>query len=103
MTFTTFVGGDHYHIIFPPSSSVNLDFESEWKIHLSSNISENFDPFSLAYDWAGGHIVLTETDAFQVKLVTADGLRHGSLLDLIRERPLVVDKPGEVVFDSEMR
>ena len=64
--------------------------------------NNSVDPFSLAYDWRGGHVVITEFDRFQLQLVTEDGQGRGNLLDLARGATRL-EQPRDVVFDSEAR
>ena len=60
-------------------------------------------PFSFAFDWRGGQLVLTEENGFQLSLVVPEGNRHGLLLNLTVNRLSPLKKPGEVVFDSYTR
>ena len=55
----------------------------------------------MAYDWRGGHIAITETNGFQIQLVTYNEQGRGSLLDLAMD--MILEKPQELVFDAEAR
>ncbi len=70
----------------------------EWDIPLS--METELHPFSLAYDWKGGHAILTETDGFELILSTPDG-HFGTLLNFDIQHPSNLLRPYEVVFDSD--
>ena len=78
--------------------SVAINGSRQWEYSIPSGI----ETFSMAYDWFGGQVFVTETSGFQVELLTLNGEDVGSLLELA-ENPLFLEKPGEVVFDDESR
>ena len=84
--------------------SVALDGQSRWSISLSNN-KTNLLPFSLAYDWRGGQIFLTDEDSFEIKLVTIDGRGRGSMVDSSKNNApgYMLSKPGELAVDSSRR
>ena len=76
-----------------------MDGSQFWNIKKIANVSA----FSMAYDWMGGQIFLTEEQGFQIELVTVNGEGLGSLLlhDVQQTRTLL--RPGDVVFDVDTR
>ena len=78
--------------------SVAINGSRQWQYSIPSGI----ETFSMAYDWFGGQVFVTETSGFQIELLTLNGVRRGSLLQLA-DNPLFMQKPGEVVFDDENR
>ena len=62
-------------------------------------------PFSLAYDWMGGHIFLTDANSFEIKVVTVNGEGRGSMLEAKVDdtRGSILHKPGELAVDSRSR
>lgn len=75
--------------------SVAIDGSEEWDF----SIPHGLDPFSMAYDWFGGQMFVTETSGFQIELLTLNGGSVGSLLKL-SDNPLHINKPREVVLDD---
>ena len=78
--------------------SVAVDGSNKWIFSAPSGL----ETFSMAYDWFGGQLFVTENNGFQIDLVTLNGDNVGSLLKF-PENPLMLDKPGEVVFDDASR
>ena len=78
--------------------SVAVDGSAQWGYSIPSGI----DTFSMAYDWFGAHMFVTETTGFQIELLTLNGENVGSLLKL-ENNPLSLQKPGELVFDDVNR
>ena len=78
--------------------SVATDGSVRWEYSIIPNI----ETFSMAYDWFGGQVFVTETSGFQIELLTLNGGSVGSLLKLA-DNPLFLQKPGEIVFDDESR
>ena len=78
--------------------SVAVNGSVQWEYSIPSGINT----FSMAYDWFGAHIFVTETTGFQIELLTLNGENVGSLLKL-GNNPLSVQKPGELVFDDVNR
>ena len=75
--------------------SVAVDGSQRWEFSVPSGL----DTFSLAYDWFGGQVFITETNGFQIELLTLNGENIGSLLKL-ENNPLSLKKPGELVLDD---
>ncbi len=76
---------------------MKLDSSAEWTIPISE---EPLQLFSLAYDWRGGHVFLTEEDSFELKMAVTNGDGKGTMLDITGVR---VSKPGQVFVDSSHR
>lgn len=75
--------------------SVAIDGSERWEF----SVAPGLDTFSMAYDWFGGQVFITESNGFQIELLTLNGDNVGSLLKF-SDNPLSVDKPGEVVLDD---
>ena len=78
--------------------SVAVNGSAQWEYSIPSGI----ETFSMAYDWFGGQMFVTENAGFQIELLTLNGESVGSLLRL-DDNPLFAQKPGEVVFDDDNR
>ena len=56
---------------------------------------------------SGGHVFITEKQGFQIELLTVNGGGRGSLLDIRdamrRTGSLVLDRPGDLAFDSDAK
>ena len=78
--------------------SVAVDGSNKWVFSAPPGL----ETFSMAYDWFGGQLFVTENKGFQIDLVTLNGGNIGSLLKF-PENPLMLDKPGEVIFDDASR
>ena len=79
------------------SHSVKLDNSAEWNIPLSS---DPLQPFSMAYDWLGGHFFITERRGFELKMAVVNGPGRGTIVNLVNNR---LPKPGQVFMDSRNR
>ena len=75
--------------------SVAINGSKSWEFSVPAGL----DTFSMAYDWFGGQVFVTESNGFQIELLTVNGDSVGSLLKL-SNNPLSLDKPGEVVLDD---
>ena len=78
--------------------SVAIDGSNKWLFSAPPGL----ETFSMAFDWFGGQLFVTEDDGFQIELLTLNGDNIGSLLKFA-ENPLYLDKPREVVFDNTSR
>ena len=78
--------------------SVAINGSAQWEYSVPSGI----ETFSMAYDWFGGQVFVTETSGFQIELLTLNGESLGSLLKLA-DNPHHLQKPREVVIDDENR
>ena len=78
--------------------SVAVNGSEGWEFSIPSGL----DTFSMAYDWFGGQVFVTETSGFQIELLTLNEENVGSLLRF-GNNPIYLDKPGELAFDDENR
>ena len=78
--------------------SVTISGSERWEFPVPAGLNT----ISMAYDWFGGQLFVTESSGFQIELLTLNGESVGSLLKFT-DNPLSLNKPGEVVFDDVNR
>ena len=80
--------------------SVSLDSTFDYSYPLVNDSA----PYSLAYDWRGGHVFTTTSPGFQIELTTINGEGVGSVLEFQgTEKRYVLNILGELLFDTDRR
>ncbi len=77
---------------------MSLDSSSDYSYSLVNDSA----PYSMAYDWRGGHVFTTTSPGFQIELTTINGEGVGSVLEFqATEKRYVLNILGELLFDTD--